>query len=212
VVPAGRLIPPIVVLCFLVTVLPGVSQEQNAPGSASSSYLPLYEEVRAAEQALADRILGEGEPLSASEVEELEKLNQEARLSLYGDLIDRSALLLVLAQDQLAQELLRQSRVDRASEILQSRELEQKAAASRVRRTIGLWSSLGTAAASFTAAFALWYLSEWQDEQYLEAETVDEAMRHRTNFKLLSWASYLAAGVGVLSAGLSIPVLAGRGP
>jgi hypothetical protein len=211
VIPAGRLVLPIL-FCFLVTVLPGVSQEQNAIGPAGTSYLLLQEEIRAAERALADRILGEGGPLSAAEVEELEQLKQEARLSLYGDLIDRSALLLVLAQDQLAQELLRRSRIDRANEILQSRELEQRAAASRVRRTIGLWSSLGAAAASFTAAFTLWYLSERQDERYLAADTVDEAMRHRTNFKVLSWASYLAAGVGVLSAGVSIPVLAGRGP
>jgi len=184
----------------------------DAAGSAASAYLLLYRQIHDAERALADKILGTGGAVDAADVEGLAELAQEARLSLFGDLIDRSALLLVLAEERLVQERLTASRAARVGEIMKSRELEARAADARQGRSAALWGTLGTSAASFALAFTFWYLSEWQDEQYFLAPTVDDAVQHRTYFKLFSWMSYLSAGVGVLSAGVAIPVLARRHP
>ena len=189
----------------------GASAGPEAPASAGTTYLLLYDEIQQAQETLSDKILGGG-AVEAADVERLSQLAEEARLSLYGDLIDRSALLLVLAEEQLAEQRLAGSGAVRTGEIMKSRELEARSAQARRRRSAGLWGSLGTSTVSFAMAFTFWYLSEWQDEQYFLAASVDDAVRHRTYFRLFSWVSYLSAGVGVVSAGISIPFLVGSRP
>lgn len=184
---------------------------EAATGPAGTAYLLLRGEIDEAEQALARKILGAAGAVERADVERLEELSRKARLSLHGDLIDRSVLLLILAEERLARDRLADSRAHRIEEIMASRELEERAARAARGRTAALWGSLGTGAASFAAAFTFWYLSEWQDEQYFQAATLDDAVKHRTYFKVFSLMSYLSAGVGVLSAGISIPLLAGSG-
>jgi hypothetical protein len=197
---------PILIALVLLAAVCGAAQEQSG-GSAGASYLLLDKQVGAAEQELAARILQEGAPLTERDLEKLQGLLEEARISLYGDLMDRSALLVMLAEESIARESLIGTRSQREKEFLESRALQEKEATARRRRSAVLWGSVGTTAASFAAAFAFWYLSEWQDERYFSAPTVEEAVRHRTYFKLFSWASYLAAGVGVIGVGVTVPVL-----
>jgi hypothetical protein len=175
----------------------GASTPAAVPApSIGSQYLLLEQQIREAEGFLADRILGAAGSIGPQDVQRLSALAETARVSLYGDLIDRSALLLVLAEEALALEQHAASRATRLEEILRSRELEAQAELARRRRTAALSSSLGATAAAFATAFTFWYLSEWQDQQNFQATSIDDAVRHRRNFKLFSWVSCLAAGAG----------------
>jgi hypothetical protein len=203
--PGGPLRYLLLVLTLLSTA--SVAAQEESGSSAGASYLALCEELSAAEAALAVRILEERAVPDAAQLEELRRLEEEARLSLYGDLMDRSALLVMLAEERLAEQSLEASRPEREREFLESRELSDREAAARKRRTVAVWGSVGTTVASFAAAFTFWYLSEVQDERYFTATSVEAALRHRTYFKLFSWASYVAAGAGIVGVGVTVPVL-----
>ena len=179
----------LVVASLLVVVGTGIGFSQDE----------LYNELAAgldrAEQRVAATVLQDGVAVSAEEIEALTTLNRQVRGSLYGDLIDRSDLLLLLAQEQV--------RIRREMEGKQIR-FDQMLLERSTSREQVLRFSLATTVASFALAFTFWGLGEMQDQMYFQAATIDEAIVHRRFFQVFTIGSLVSAVVGVAGAGVSV--------
>jgi hypothetical protein len=151
-------------------------------------------------------VLQDGVVVSAEELEALITLNRQIRGSLYGDLIDRSDLLLLLAREQvrIRREMeAQQIRFDLM--LLDSRQEERSRKRSTSREQV-LRLSLATTLASFALAFTFWGLGEMQDQMYFQAATVDEAIVHRRFFQVFTVGSLVSAAVGVAGAGVAVSI------
>jgi len=191
-----------------LVVLAGTGIGFSQEGWVSSAGDELYNELAAsldrAEQRLAAIVLQDGVVVSAAEIEALTTLNRQIRGSLYGDLIDRSDLLLLLAQEQvrIRQETeVQQVRFDQL--LLESGQEERYSKRSTFHEEAFRYS-VATALTSFALAFAFWGLGEMQDQMYFQAATSDEAIVNRRFFQIFTIGSLVSAAVGVASAGVSV--------
>lgn len=198
------------VIASLVVLVSGIGFCQE--GGPISAVDELYNELAAglarAEQRVAATVLQDGGAVSAEELEALVAFNRQIRGSLYGDLIDRSDLLLLLAQ-----ELVRVHGETEAKEIrfdqliLESRQEERSGKRSTSREKV-LRFSVATTLASFALAFTFWGLGEMQDQLYFQAATIDQATLHRRLFQVFTVGSLISAAVGIAGAGVSVSLTA----
>lgn len=186
----------------------GFSQEGRATSPGDELYDELAASLDRAEARVAATVLQDGVVVSAEELEALITLNRQIRGSLYGDLIDRSDLLLLLAREQvrIRREMeAQQIRFDLM--LLESRQEERSRKRSTSREQV-LRLSLATTLASFALAFTFWGLGEMQDQMYFQAATVDEAIVHRRFFQVFTIGSLVSAAVGVAGAGVAVSFFA----
>lgn len=193
-------------IASLVVMVSGLGFCQE--GGPASAVDELYNELAAglarAEQRVAATVLQDGVAVSAEELEALAALNRQIRGSLYGDLIDRSDLLLLLAEEQARihrETEGKQIRFDRL--LLESRQEERSGKRSTSREKV-LRFSVPTTLASFALAFTFWGLGEMQDQLYFEAATIDQAILHRRLFQVFTVGSLISAAVGIAGAGVSV--------
>jgi hypothetical protein len=194
------------VIASLVVLVSGIGFCQE--GGPTSAVDELYDELAAdlahAEQRVAETVLQDGIAVSAEELEALAALNRQIRGSLYGDLIDRSDLLLLLAEEQARihrETEGKQIRFDRL--LLESRQEERSGKRSTSREKV-LRFSVATTLASFALAFTFWGLGEMQDQLYFESATIDQATLHRRLFHVFTVGSLISAAVGIAGAGVSV--------
>lgn len=183
-------------------------QDGAGNGQGAAAYSVLSSRLQGAEQLLARRVMLEHGALSAEELEALRELNEEIRSSLFGDLMDRSSLLLLLAREQVQSEQGRDRRANLADTIVAELRSESRQANITRGRARAFRFSLGTGAVSFALAFGFWGLGEMQDQMYFQAATIEEAVRHRNLFRSFMIGSLAAAAVGVISSGVSLSLLA----
>jgi hypothetical protein len=204
---------PIILVFLVLFPFTGYAEEEGTAGRTGDSYYTeLASRLEDAGKEVAGKLLQDEGVLTTEDLELLSSLDEEIRRSLYGDLIDRSSLLLLLAREQVRAQQRSRQQDERAEQIvLASLRDRRNQQASRLRAKL-LKTSLATSLTSFTLAFTFWGLGERQDQLYFEAETVDEAVRHRTCFKAFAIISLISAAVGVVSSGVTVAVLAGWGP
>lgn len=204
---------PIILVFLVLFPFTGYAEEEGTGGRTGDSYYTeLASRLEDAGKEVAGKLLQAEGVLTTEDLELVSSLDEEIRRSLYGDLIDRSSLLLLLAREQMQAQQRSRQQDERAEQIvLASRQDRRNQEASRLRTKL-LKTSLATSLTSFTLAFAFWGLGERQDQLYFEAQTVEEAVRHRTCFKAFAIISLISAAVGVVSSGVTVAVLAGWGP
>jgi hypothetical protein len=191
-----------------LVVLAGTGIGFSQEGTVGSAGDELYDELAAsldrAEQRVAAIVLQDGVVVSAEELEALTTLNRQIRGSLYGDLIDRSDLLLLLAQEQVR--IFQETEVQevRFDQILLERGQEERNERRSTFHEEAFRYSVATSLASFALAFTFWGLGEMQDQKYIQAATIDEAIVHRRFFQAFTIGSLVSAAVGVVSAGVSV--------
>jgi hypothetical protein len=173
----------------------------------------LYEELSVglakSEAMVADIALQDGASPTLEQMEALKSLNRQIRGSLYSDLMDRSELLLLLAQEQVRIHQDPQDRQARLDQVLQdSRQAAENRSRSDSRAKI-LRTSFTTTMASFALAFTFWGLGELQDLRYFESPTIEEARLHRRLFQVFSIGSLIGASIGLVSAGVTVTLYVG---
>jgi hypothetical protein len=191
-------------LVVLVGTGIGFSQEGRATSAGDELYNELAASLDRAEQRVAASVLQDGVAVRAEELEALTTLSRQIRGSLYGDLIDRSELLLLLAQEQvrIGQETeTRQIRFDQM--LLDSRQEERNSRRSISREKV-LRYSVATTLSSFALAFTFWGLGEMQDQMYFQATTTDQAIVHRRLFQVFTIGGLVSAAVGLAGAGVAV--------
>ena len=173
----------------------------------------LYDELSAgleqAEALVAGLSLQDGLSVSAEQLEALRSLNRQIRGSLYSDLIDRSDLLLLLAQEQLAFHQDPQQLQSRLEGILRDSSQDLQAEKRKDGREKVLRACFNTTLVSFAAAFTCWGLSELEDRRYFESTAIEDARLHRRLFQVFSIGSLVGATLGVVSAGVTVTLYAG---
>jgi hypothetical protein len=173
----------------------------------------LYDELSAAlgqaEALVAGMALEDGTSVTEEQLEALRILNRQIRGSLYSDLIDRSDLLLLLAQEQMLFRRGPEAMQVHLEEMLRdSREEAHGRKRSSVRDKV-LRASLTVSLVSFATAFGLWGLGELQDRRYFESTSSREAEQRRRLFQAFSIGSIVGAAVGGIGAGVSVTLYAG---
>ena len=200
----------LVVASLLVPVGTGFGFSQD--GRVTSPGDELYDELAAgldrAEQQVAAAVLQDGVMVSAEELEALTTLNRQIRGSLYGDLIDRSDLLLLLAREQVRIRREMEAQQIRFDQMLLESRQEERSRKRSTSREKAFRYSLATTVASFALAFTFWGLGEMQDQMYFQAATIDEAIVHRRFFQVFTIGSLVSAAVGVAGAGVSVSFIA----
>jgi hypothetical protein len=173
----------------------------------------LYEELSAslarAEAQIAGVALRGGASITEEQLQALRSLNRQIRGSLYSDLIDRSDLLLLLAQEQVLFHQDPQELQARLEGMLRDSREEGRERIRSTGREKRMRACFNTTLVSFAAAFTLWGLGELQDRRYFESTTIDEARLHRRLFQVFSVGSLVGATVGVVSAGVTVTLYAG---
>jgi hypothetical protein len=197
--PASR--PSLLCLMIFVAVA-AASQAQEthegfSPPIGAADYEDLAQRLEQAEAELARRVLGPVPYLTSAELQPYESLHREIQASYYGELVDRSRFLILLARAQTVSLAAAQPgplpkpphpNLERPARIL-----------------------LAAGVASFCLSYSLWALAERQDSLYLASSTVDEALVHRRLFQTCGLASLILAGVGTVSSGASVSLLLAGG-
>lgn len=173
----------------------------------------LYEELSAglaqAEALVAGLSLQDESSVTAEQLEALRSLNRQIRGSLYSDLIDRSDLLLLLAQEQLLFHQDPQQPQSRLEGILRDSSQDVQEDKRKEDREKALRACFNTTLVSFAAAFTFWGMSELQDRRYFESTAIEDARLHRRLFQVFSIGSLVGATLGVVSAGVTVTLYAG---
>jgi hypothetical protein len=191
----------LVLTLWVFPVFPQRATESSGPNVRDELYRQLSASLERAEGMVAASTL-QGEALTGEQMQSLVTLNRQIRGSLYSDLIDRSDLLLLLAEEQMrigpdtGQQL-------RLESILQDSLRESSARERSREREKAFRSSMTTALISFALSFTFWTLGEAQDRRYFESPTIDEARHHRRLFQVFAVGSAVSAAVGVVSGGVS---------
>ena len=187
----------VVVLCF-------------AEDPQGELYQELSTSLAQAEALMAEMVMDGETPITEEQLEALVSLNRQIRGSLYSDLIDRSDLLVLLVQDQMNLNQDPQQMRARVEGMLDgsrrdARNLERAAAREKV-----LHASFNMTLISFASAFTLWGLAELQDRRYFQAASIDEATVRRRLFQIFSVGSMVGTTIGVVAAGVSVTLYAGK--
>jgi hypothetical protein len=199
----------IAVVCFLLlSGFPSSAEEGLEDRSADARYTDLSVRLEAAEKELAAVFVEDHPTVTAGQAEALAILDEEIRSSLYGDLIDKSGLLLYLTREQMRFQQKDENRDAIVQTVIGESLAEQRREKRSNFQNKALRISMGSAVASFTLAFTLWGLGEMQDRLYFEAQTIDQAVVHRRFFQVFSIGSLFSAAVGVISSGISVYLLA----
>ena len=194
------------VIASLVVLVCGIGfcQEEEPASAKDELYNELAASLTRAEQRVAASVLQDGVAVSAEELEALTTLNLQIRGSLYGDLIDRSDLLLLLSQEQVRIRRETEAKQIRFDQLLLESLQEERNGRRDASREKVLRYSIATTLASFALAFTFWGLGEMQDQLYFQAATIDEAILHRRFFHVLTVGSLISAAVGIAGAGVSV--------
>ena len=178
------------------------------PAFGEDSRDELYEELSAglaqAVALVAGISLQDESSVTAEQLEALRSLNRQIRGSLYSDLIDRSDLLLLLAQEQSLLSRDPQQLRSRLEGILRDSSQDAQEGKRKDGRETALRACFNTTLVSFAAAFTFWGLSELQDRRYFESTAIEDARLHRRLFQVFSIGSLVGATLGVVSAGVTV--------
>jgi len=187
----------------------GCAEEDRTPGQTGDSYYTeLASRLEDAGKEVSGKLLQAEGVLTTEDLQLLGSLDEEIRRSLYGDLVDRSSLLLLLAREEVRGQQRSRQQDERAEQIILASRQDRRSVEISGFRTRLLKTSLAASLTSFTLAFTFWGLGERQDRLYFEAQTIEEAVRHRAYFKTFSIISLIGAAVGVVSSGVTVTVLA----
>ncbi len=197
-----------VCLLLLLNGFSGSAEEGLEDRSADARYSDLSVRLEAAEQEMAAVFVQDRPAVTAEQAEALAILDKEIRRSLYGDLIDRSGLLLHLTREQMCFQQKDENQDAIAQTVIGESLAEQRREKKSSFQNKALRISMGSAVASFTLAFTFWGLGEMQDSLYFEAQTIDQAVLHRRFFQVFAIGSLFSAAIGVISSGVAVSLLA----
>jgi hypothetical protein len=194
--PAAR--PSLLCLVIIAAVAAVcTAQGRLSPSVEAAHYEELAQRLDQAEAELAQRVLGPVPYLSRAELQSYEALHREIESSYYGDLVDRSRFLILLARVQA---------VPLSPPVPEPLPRPRRPNLDRPFRIL-----LGTAAVSFCLSYSLWALAERQDSLYFASPTIEEAVTHRRLYQASGLASLILAGVGTAASGVSVSLLLAGG-
>ena len=187
------------VLSVLILIVSSFAFAQAQEPSFKDSYLELNGKV-----ARAEELLEIDYHLEAIDLEFLENLAAETESSMYKDLLEKSLLFLALGRQkqflQAAETGTSFSPLG-AEFFLDERRYRQKLKT----RQSEFWIFFGGGLAFLALSSTFWVLGEVVDQQWLRADTIEKALRFDIRSNWYTRLSYTAAGLSVLSFGVSLP-------
>jgi hypothetical protein len=188
-------------LMLIFLLYPGVTelfcQETNL-AYQEGSYMYFAEMLKETE-----KILDEDYPISSADLKYLESMGNELQNTPYLDLLAKNRMLLALAEERLYS-MDSENRFEELSEMMR---IEEEKFKREKRLKAAQTVTITTAIVSFGLFNLFWYLSDATYEEYTGASSQSEADRLKKRMGLYDTLSLVSGGVGVVSLGISIPLI-----
>jgi hypothetical protein len=188
----------LVLIFTLYQRIPEIYCQERGPAAQDGSYTYFAEKLKDAENILQENYI-----ITFEDLESLEAIKSELQSTQHQDLLVKSRMLLTLAEERLYN-LGSEDRFEELSEMMNNEEEKyNREKRIKIARTV----SITTTIVSFSLFNFFWYLSDLTYENYLDTSSQAEQVRLERRIGIYDVVSIVNFGVGVVSLGVSIPLI-----